>query len=346
MSNKILHISGCDKFIPPFIQFVKDNFEFSQHEFLLSGGMAEEELIKAPNVHFAKRSVTGRLKHYLQAVIKMHQADKVILHGLFDINLVFMLFWMPWLLKKCHWVMWGGDLYVYQLGERNWKWKVREFFRRPVIKRIGHLVTYIKGDVDLARKWYGAKGQYHECIMYLSNVYKALDIPVKTTSIINIQVGNSADPSNNHIEVLEKLLPYKDEDICIYVPLSYGNQEHAGKVIAQGRKLFGDKFVPLTEFMPFDEYLSFLGKIDIAIFNHKRQQAMGNTITLLGLGKVVYLCSDTTQWSFFKKYDIQVFNVNSIRLVVDSFDFEINKSKIKSFFSKDNYKKQLVDLFC
>ena len=61
MSNKILHISGCDKFIPPFVKFVKDNFEFSQHEFLLSGGMSEEDLIKAPNVHFAKRSVTGRL---------------------------------------------------------------------------------------------------------------------------------------------------------------------------------------------------------------------------------------------------------------------------------------------
>lgn len=37
--------------------------------------------------------------------------------------------------------------------------------------------------------------------------------------------------------------------------------------------------------MPFEEYLGLLAKIDIAILNHKRQQAMGNITTLLGLGK-------------------------------------------------------------
>jgi len=152
MSNKILHIEGCDKFIPPFIQFVKDNFDFSQHKFLLRGGMVEKDLLQALNVHFAKRSIAAKLNHYLQAVIKMHQADKVILHGLFDIKLVFLLFLMPWLLRKCYWVMWGGDLYVHKLGKRNWKWKIKEVFRRPVIKRMGHLVTYVKGDVDLARE--------------------------------------------------------------------------------------------------------------------------------------------------------------------------------------------------
>jgi len=34
--------------------------------------------------------------------------------------------------------------------------------------------------------------------------------------------------------------------------------------------------------MPLDEYLNLLAKIDIAIFNHKRKQAMGNITTLLG----------------------------------------------------------------
>ena len=46
--------------------------------------------------------------------------------------------------------------------------------------------------------------------------------------------------------------------------------------------------------MPFNQYLEFLGKIDIAIFNHRRQQGFGNAITLLGLGKKVYLNSVST----------------------------------------------------
>jgi hypothetical protein len=58
-------------------------------------------------------------------------------------------------------------------------------------------------------------------------------------------------------------------------------QQHAKLVIAQGHEWFGDKLVPMTGFMPFEQYLEFLKSFDIAIFNHQRQQAMGNTITLL-----------------------------------------------------------------
>src|SRR5690606_38136182 len=143
-----------------------------------------------------------------------------VLHGLFNPKILLILFLMPWQLKKCYWVMWGGDLYVYQFGEKNWKWRVREFLRRPVIKNMGHLVTYIPGDVELARQWYGAKGEYHECLMYLSNVVdpdiiQAAQAGLEEHKGQNILVGNSADPINNHIEALEKLLPYKDENIKI-----------------------------------------------------------------------------------------------------------------------------------
>lgn len=295
MTKKILHIAGCDKFIPPFIEFVKEHFDFKVHEFLLTGGMAQGQLKLHPNVQLSKRSILEYLQHYVQAIIKMHQAKKIILHGLFDIRMVYILFFMPWLLKKCYWVMWGGDLYVYQLGERNWKWKVPEFFRRPVIKNMGHLVTYIKGDYELAQQWYGAKGQYHECFMYTSNLFKEYDVPKKQHSGFNILVGNSADPSNNHLEVFDKLEAFKNQDIKVYTPLSYGNQDYAQTIIEQGQQHFDDKFEALTEHMPFNQYLEFLGKIDIAIFNHKRQQAMGNTITLLGLGKKVFMRSDVTQ---------------------------------------------------
>lgn len=344
MTKKTLHISGCDKFIPPFIDFLKDNFDFKQHEFLLTGGMAENNLIKASNVHLANKNKLGRLNHYFKSLIKMHQADKVILHGLFDIKLIFILFCTPWLLKKCYWVMWGGDLYTHKLSEKNRKWKVKEFFRRPVIKNIGHLVTYIEGDVELARKWYGATGVYHECIMYTSNLYKEYSVPSKQGTAINIQVGNSAGPSNNHLEALENLLPFKNDDICIYVPLSYGDKKHAQVVIQQGQQWFGDKFKPLTEFMPFDKYLSLLGTIDIAIFNHRRQQAMGNTITLLGLGKTVYMRSDTTQWRFFKDKGVVIGDIEQLKNI-DDLSPKKNKAIIEYYFSKENLLKQLNDIF-
>ncbi|QQK59346.1 TDP-N-acetylfucosamine:lipid II N-acetylfucosaminyltransferase [Shewanella sp. LC6] len=344
MSKKILHIAGCDKFIPPYIQFVNENFNSEEHDFIINSGMASGELQSSSNIYFSGNSTFSKLKHYFHLIIEMHQADKVIVHALFNIKIVQILFFAPWLLKKCCWVIWGGDLYTYQLGKRNKKWQINEFFRRPVIKRIGHLVTYIEGDIALARKWYGATGKYQECLMYTSNLYKEYEVSENKKTSINIQVGNSADPSNNHIEALEKLLPFKDEDICIFVPLSYGSKEYAKQVITQGKELFGDKFKPLREFMPFEEYLSFLGSIDIAIFNHKRQQAMGNTITLLGLGKTVYLRSDTSQWQFFETKGIKIGDVEMFNSL-ERYETKENIKIVKEYFSQKNYKNQLAKLF-
>lgn len=344
MSDKILHIATSDKFIPPFIRFVEENFDFIKHEFLLTGDSVGIELYGHKNILLSGTSKTEKALYYYQAYKKMHQADKIILHNLFDIKIVKILFFSPLLLKKCYWVIWGNDLYYYQSTNKNKKWREDEFFRRPVIKNMGHLVTYIPGDIELARKWYGAKGEYHECLMYLSNTCKALDVPSNQTDTINIQIGNSADSSNNHIEVLEKLLPFKNENIKIYAPLSYGDKSHAKKVIAKGKELFGDKFIALTDFMPFEEYLQFLGTIDIAIFNHKRQQAMGNTITLLGLGKTVFIRSDTTQWQFFKDKNIKIYD--SINLAsLDKKEHLDNIQKVKEYFSKETLLKQYSEIF-
>lgn len=233
--------------------------------------------------------------------------------------------------------MWGGDFYF---PERQHKW------RRAVIRKMGHLVTYLKGDYELAQKWYDTKGKHHECFMYPSNLYKEYNIKPKAHDTINIQLGNSADPSNNHIEVLKKLEKYKNEDIKIFVPLSYGDQDHAKEVIRYGKNIFKDKFIPLTEFIPFEKYLEFLGEIDIAIFAHKRQQAMGNTITLLGLGKKVYMRSDISPWQLFKDIDVKVYDVANIEIdLIDKQVQKENQEKIKEYFSQENYLKQLQNLF-
>lgn len=349
MSKRILHIGGYNKITKPFIELVKDGFDFENHFFLMI--CDSEEGSKFKNVKVSPRNVSSRLWYYIEAVCRMHRAKKIILHGLFDIKLVVILFAMPWLLKKCYWVMWGGDLYVYQLGERNWKWKVREFIRRPVIKNMGHLLTYIPGDVELARQWYDAKGKHHECLMYLSNVIdpniiQAAQAGLEEHTGLNILVGNSADPSNNHIESLEKLLPYKEDKIKIFAPLSYGDQEHAKKVIERGKEWFGDKFVPLTSFMAFDDYLKLLKSIDIAIFNHKRQQAMGNTITLLGMGKTIFMRAGVSHYDFLKGLGIKLNDVENLELCrIARDEAKENAHVVRSYFSRATLVKQFSDIF-
>lgn len=338
---KILHIAEPQTFTKPFFSLVEKNFEVKDHAILTHGksnGWPSDLTI-------AHKTLSG-VRWVINFLDSARKAEKIILHGIWDSRLLVLLSLHPSILKKCYWVIWGADLYSHSLEKKNYKWHATEFFRRPVIQGMGHLITYVQGDAELARKWYGAIGQYHECIMYTSNIYRDYAIKEQPHAAVNIQIGNSSDPSNNHLEILEKLKPFHDHNIAIYAPLSYGNQAYAKTVIAAGNAIFGDKFKPMTDFIPFEQYLEFLGKIDIAVFAHKRQQGMGNTITLLGMGKKVYMRSDVTPWATFDGIGVKIFELPDIDLMPISIEIKNkNRMEIKNKFSEVMLIKQWSAIF-
>ena len=195
-------------------------------------------------------------------------------------------------------------------------------------------ITHIKQDYELAQKWYVAQGQYYDCFMYPSNLYRDFDIKEVNKKYIAIQVGNSADYSNNHFEIFEKLKKFKN--IRIYCPLSYGDKIYADKVIKKGKEIFGEKFIPITKFLEYSKYLEFLSQIDIAIFAHNRQQAVGNITSLLGMKKTVYLKERVTTYSMLKELGVKVklFDIlDSLERFEDDI-LEKNKEIIRERFSE------------
>ena len=329
----IVHCIVLDKFIPPFIDFIQKHFDTKVHYFLFLHDEKYDYGLKPypQNIWLTDFQNVEQLREFLM------KADKLIVHGLWSEFFIDFLYRNAFLLKKVYWVMWGGDFYFPEKQSLN---------KKKVIKKIKHFVTYIKGDYELVQRWYGAKGKYHECFMYPSNLYKEYPLHPKRSSTLNIQVGNSADPTNNHFEVFKELEPYKNENIKIFVPLSYGDFNYANRVVETGRNIFGSKFVPLRDFLPFEKYLEFLSEIDIAIFAHNRQQAMGNIITLLGLGKKVYMKSNITPWQMFEELGVKVFDVENIELsLLDEKTKKKNIEKIKTYFSEENLKKQLDEIF-
>ncbi len=331
---KFIHIMTLEKFNPSFIEFVKRNFDIEDHKFFFLGKENYKYgLKKSENIIWLNKKV-----HIFKFLSFLNFSKKIILHGLWDDRIIRILLAQPWLLKKSYWVMWGGDFYFPEKQTNR---------KKKIIKKMGNLLTYIEGDYKLAKEWYGATGKFHYCFVYPSNLYKEYRIGEKNTTSINVLLGNSADPTNNHFEILDKLTKYKTKDIKIYTPLSYGNKEYAEHVIREGKKNFGENFIPLREFLPFDEYLKLLAEIDIAIFNHNRQQAMGNIITLLGLGKKVYIRDDITTWDFFKKLQITVFSSNK-NINLEPININVSKEniqKIKNHFGEENLKKQLFSIF-
>lgn len=345
-SPRVLHIAPLDKFLPPFVDLLESQVgDFSRHHFILIKMESSPAIRPLQNITVLDCNATTYEKH--PTLIRwMVWSDKIILHGLFSPFVVTALAMQPWLLNKCSWVIWGGDLYAYRLPRHTIGDSKREFLRRFVISRMGCLVTYIEGDVELARKWYGARGRHHECLMYTSNLYRDLGVPEKKSAGLVVQIGNSADPSNRHLEILDKLLPFKGEDIRIYAPLSYGDKEYAKTVCDAGWRSFGDKFVPMLDFMPFDDYLKVLSEIDVAIFNHDRQQAMGNIITLIGSGKKVYLRDGVSSWGFLDRIGAVVYKLSEFDLDLCGADVMTNNAlAIQKHCSLETLLSQLTDLF-
>lgn len=331
-----LHLIPNDKFTNPYIKFINQNFEKSQHLFLIIGKGMGTTITMSENI------IQLRRKRCLVSLVnKMNQSEKIFLHGLFHPQLIIVLFFQPWLLKKCSWIVWGGDLYYYSKDRKTLKEKALEFMRRLVIKNIGGLITHIKGDYELAQLWYRTRGKHYYSFFYPSNLYKEYDLSEcnKSTNKTYIQIGNSADPSNNHIEIFEKLSVFNNKEFEVICPLSYGgSNEYLNKVIEKGKELFGKNFVPITEFMPFEKYLETLAKIDLAIFNHNRQQAVGNITTLLSLGKKVYIRDDITTWGFCEDHGLKVYSLNfEFQDVFTPMPDEIknkNKERMKEQFSE------------
>lgn len=322
--NKILHVMILDKFLAPFIDFVDENFGRENHHYVfITSEKYDYGLTPEHKVEFLHTDDDI----FITLLDYMKMAKKIILHGLWRDKVDILLYFNQELLKKCYWIMWGGDFYFPETKSR---------IRHKVIKEIGFLVTGTIGDYELAKKWYKASGEHIKCFNYPSNLYKDFHMQPKIHNTINIQLGNSADPTNHHIEILQNLTKFKNENIQIFVPLSYGNKEHAKNVILKGKEIFGDKLIALTEFLSFQKYMQFLSEIDIAVFNHRRQQAFGNIISLVGMGKKVYLNSASTLNGVMTEYNLKVFDTKNISL-----DLLDNEQKIKNINSvKTNFSKE------
>lgn len=351
----IVHLFPKSQFTEEFVQFINGHFDEEKHIFLLYTNAPfelSEQLYKYCNV-------VDLDKKNLRFVIKMlNKCDMIILHNL-SVNIDLMLmFWLRhfWI-KKSLWLIWGSDLYSYRLPKKKLIEHFIEHMKTSIIQRLPVIATLADGDYQLAKKWYGASGKnvrLDYCEEYTINLLNRLkDMQRNEHESINILLGNSATVTNQHEEALEILKKYVGENIRVITPLSYGDKEYAQKIISYGKEIFGEKFIPLTDYMSRDEYYEILNSVDVAVFNNDRQQATGNITALMYLRKKIYLRADTSMWDeWVKKEGYLLHNIKTIQeeefsAFCDSDISEIEKNEeiVSCFFDVESRKKEWEDVF-
>ena len=158
------------------------------------------------------------------------------------------------------------------------------------LQRLDYFIPIIEPEYTLARSlnpWFKAK---YVCWNYGTVEDDMPDGGKVAGPGRDILIGNSASFENNHLELFELLAGSFDlEGRKLVTPLSYGNPWYAEKVIAEGHRLFGDQFVPLTDFLPKEQYIEILDSCGHVFMNHLRQQALGNICIMMLKGAKIYL---------------------------------------------------------
>ena len=119
-------------------------------------------------------------------------------------------------------------------------------------------------------------------------ILKVLSEPEAKYPFFNILLGHSGHKTEHHLEILKKLERFKDENLMIYIPLSYGDSEYIESVKKQiDYEIWGNIVNVIDELMAFEDYIRFLKKMNFAIIDVQGSAALGNIGLLRMLGKTL-----------------------------------------------------------
>ena len=122
-----------------------------------------------------------------------------------------------------------------------------------------------------------------------------------------ILLGNSADPSNNYLDLIS-LLDKRHIKDKIYIPLAYGDAKTKEYLI--NILNVNEKYIIQDKFLPREEYMNVIREAKVVVMGHLRQQALGNIINSLLYGHKVFLYEDSVAYKFFVSKGVYVFSID------------------------------------
>lgn len=109
------------------------------------------------------------------------------------------------------------------------------------------------------------------------------------SDVINVVIGHRSGAEGNHYNIIKWLMKYPENRLKIYIPLSYGDEKYAKELTQFIEKLQKSNIEIISNFMNYEEYLSFVNKMDIGIFDGEMSYALGNISIFLTFNKTVFL---------------------------------------------------------
>lgn len=272
------------------------------------------------------------------------------------------------------WLSWGADLYGGFLTPKGFIAaydeslvrsfsKSKQIFPLRIINHFSKRYYYKKridaikkiSSVSLMNEEFGLLKKYYPEANHLkqfSFFYYAVDDLIKPAYLDcmcdgdDIMVGHSASLNGNHMEVFNLLSSLNLQGRNLLVPLSYGNMAYKEYLIDNGKRLFGESFVPITEFLPLEKYIETMRSARTYIYGQYRQEAWGNIVMALCWGAAIFFHPSNPLCSYLKELGCTVFSTKELPKKLHYIMTDEEKTKNKSIMLKTFSKDRLFENIC
>lgn len=246
------------------------------HRFYVVGNIAQSTFPMLDIVCFPNQRAITR------AVIKTanaHPSAQFLLHGQFNVWIWLAILCGKLSPQRLTWHIWGADLY-----ESSKKWTFRLFYpiRRIAQKQISR-VWATRGDLHHLWTTLRPQNPYDRLVYFPTKLTSPPPHRLRQNRLLTILVGNSGDPSNQHLEALKHIYQQLGQNVRLIIPMGYPprNEAYIHQVEQYAKRWFFSENVQiLRQKLDFADYQQILSACDLGYFNFERQQGIG-TICLL-----------------------------------------------------------------
>lgn len=369
MQKRILHILADDKFSDYAIeQFENLNVP---SDFVLIVTSGAEKLVK----HRDKSTIMRRGDEaYSKMLDSLPSYEAIILHGMFWAYDYDILTRIP-STTKVAWVNWGGEIYgrkdVYydflslrsRIMESLHSWKSlfkRNYFNPQyelpvnVFRRVNYCMTDEKEEFEYAQRYLQLPKMEHLFYNYYTLEHMVGALIDKRCNGQNIFMGNCGANECNYWDAMPIAAKLKEtgQKVIIPIPNGYGSPWVSNRVLRLGKWLYGADFMPLTDFLPREQYNDLICNCSTMIMPHYAPRAQGNIITALWLGMRVYLSERNMTYHHFKRLGCTVYSIekdlkrsnkNRFAPMTDE-ELEHNRKIIYATYSKETTMKAVQNI--
>lgn len=340
---KIVHVVIDQKFIDGAISLFGED-ERIENTFIIIGKERDFSYIQSKSIVTVCEN---------KVIDYINQFDVVILHSLPSIPINKIQYIKKGI--KVVWFAWGYDLYekpyniipVNLYGAETKKYLYQKRCRnlisingiranlyvkvhlKSALRRIDYFSGVFPYEIDLVKEKHPEFKAEPLDFYYGAKDFFIPEEPNKEISHVksNIVIGNSANVTGNHLDVLEMMKAVSiDKKAKIIIPLSYGGTpQYINMLKEKAEKLAPGQIETLNNYLPLEEYLTLISSCRTAIFAHERQQATDNIFMQLLYGARVYMSESSSAFSYLRSIGI---NVYSLQKDLDLFNMEMSDKDV------------------